>query len=90
MFLMSDADNSELVKLMLRRLDANDLSRLVELMSPDVEFANLLQLLGLFGINRNACSASAETTVRLHPKSVCDFIRNGCSPHSEMAVRFRP
>jgi hypothetical protein len=63
MFLMSDADNSELVKLMLRRLDANDLSRLVELMSPDVEFANLLQLLGLFGINRN--EDTAELTLRL-------------------------
>lgn len=37
---MSDADNSELVKLMLRRLDANDISRLVELMSPDVEFTD--------------------------------------------------
>jgi hypothetical protein len=37
---------------------------------------NLLQQPGLFGINRNGCSASAETTVRLHPKQVYDFGRN--------------
>src|SRR6476646_2620267 len=41
--------------------------------------ANLLQLPGLFGINRNGCSASAETPVRFRPKSVYDFVRNGCS-----------
>jgi hypothetical protein len=52
--------------------------------------ANLLQQPGLFGINRNGCSASAETTVRLHPKQVYDFVRNRRSPYSEMAVRFPP
>ena len=52
--------------------------------------AKLLQLPGLFGINRNGCSASAETTVRLRPKSVYDFVRNCRSPYSEMAVRFPP
>ena len=52
--------------------------------------ANLLQQPGLFGINRNGCSASAETTVRLHPKQVYDFVRNCRSPYSEMAVRFPP
>ena len=49
-----------------------------------------LQLPGLFGINRNGCSVSAETTVRLRPQSVYDFVRNGRSPYSEMAVRFPP
>ncbi len=36
------------------------------------------------------CSASAEISVRLRPKSVYDFGRNRCSASSEMAVRFRP
>ena len=49
---------------------------------PDVARANLLQLPGLFGINRNGCSASAETTVRLP--------RNRCTTSSEIAVRPTP
>ena len=52
--------------------------------------ANLLQLPGLFGINRNGCSASAETTVRLRPKSVYDFVRNCRSPLLRNGCSFSP
>jgi hypothetical protein len=50
----------------------------------------LLRLPGPFGFNRNDCSASAEISVRLRPKSVYDLGRNRCSACSELAVRFRP
>ena len=40
---------------------------------------SLTQLPGVFGINRNRCSASAEISVRLSRKSAFGFPRNGCS-----------
>ena len=41
--------------------------------------ADLTQLPGVFGINRNRCSASAEISVRLGRKSAFGFPRNGRS-----------
>src|SRR5215467_1021768 len=41
--------------------------------------ASLTQLPGVFGINRNRCSASAEISVRLGRKSAFGFPRNGRS-----------
>ncbi len=58
--------------------------------TPGLYSGDLLQLPGLFGFHRNGCSASAEISVRLRPKSVYDLGRNRCSAPSEMAVRFRP
>src|SRR5712691_2646760 len=52
--------------------------------------ASLVQLPGVFGINRNPCSASTEIPVRHQPKSAFDFVGNRRSACSEMAVRFHP
>jgi hypothetical protein len=41
--------------------------------------ASLTQLPGVFGINRNRCSASGEISVRLDRKSAFGFPRNGRS-----------
>src|SRR6266516_5175582 len=41
--------------------------------------ASLVQLPGVFGINRNPCSASAENGVRLPRKSAFGLVRNGRS-----------
>jgi hypothetical protein len=52
--------------------------------------ARLVQLPGVFGISRNKRSASSEIGVRLAPKSLFGFLRNGCSfspvLHSEARV----